>query len=120
MPQNNDKQHILDEANLFKSSLGADVPDTKSLQQRILQTTAQLPQETVTGSGSNIVKFPGFFKQAVPFALAASIALFAFLGLPSFLNQGSVDSVVANGLSIDDIEYQEAMLLYDELMFSQI
>jgi len=121
MSHTNNDQHVIDEDILFNSSFD-DVPDTKALQSRILQATLDLPQQTLSDQSAEpkVVVFPKFNKQVVSFALAASVALFAFLAVPGLLNQSPVDVDLANNLTVEEIEYQEAMLLYDEFMFAQL
>jgi len=124
MSQNHDNQDALDQESVLKIAL-ADVPDTRALQTRILQATENMPQQSVSSGDvpAKVVMLPSLVKRAMPFAVAASIAVFAFLAFPGFLNQGTSsvnDQIAANSISVEEIEFQEAMLLHDELLFAQL
>jgi len=120
MSHNDSNQNTFEGDALFKAPLG-DTPSTQALQSRILQATSDLPQQLNVDTQVS-ANSPLLVKQFMPFAIAASIALFAFLALPGFLTTPNlVDNVVINnGLSVDEIDYQEAILLYDEFMFAQL
>ena len=128
---------------LFEVQLDS-VPSTEELKSRILQTTETLPQlhnadmvqepsankepsadkEPSAGKeSSTLIKFlkP---KYIAPLAVAASVALVAILWVPTANQQSlnhSTAAVIHGGFSTsDNLDFEEAMVLYDEELFAQL
>jgi hypothetical protein len=118
------------------------VPDTQKLQQNILAATEGLEQEVENKSQlteaqtgvRSITRFFDFLSRPVLVGLAASIAMIAItvsVWSPILNNNQDITSVdnantvFDNGLSLselsaDELEFQELILLEDELMFAQL
>jgi len=120
----NHNQNTLDPESLLNVAL-TDVPDSKALQARILDVTRDMPQQASQEDAlpANVSVMPRLIKRVMPLAVAASVALFAVLAFPGLFNTGSdsmTDQEFAAQMSIDEIEFQEAMLLHDEWLFAQL
>jgi len=103
-------------------SLGA-VPSAKALKSRILSETKGMEQLSVEpdSRNANVTFLKSMFKSKYTssVALAASVALMAVLLLPSTLQQ-DLGTQQENNFVLDDLNFDEAMLLHDELMFAQL
>ena len=109
-----------------------DVPSSESLQARILNVTKDMPQQlasegivaqSLTNNKTVLPFRKRILKPIVPLALAASITLFTIFTYPELGTQTSLSPTVAlqsSELSLDEIEFEEAMLLYDEWAFAQL
>ena len=134
---------------LFEVQLDS-VPSTEELKSRILQTTETLPQlhsadmvqepsadkepsankepsagekSLISQQSSTVIKFlkP---KYIAPLAVAASVVLVAVLWVPTATQQSvnhSTAAVIQDGFSTsDNLDFEEAMVLYDEELFAQL
>ena len=116
---------------LFEVQLDS-VPSTEELKSRILQKTETLPQlhnadmvqePSADKEPSTLIKFlkP---KYIAPLAVAASVALVAILWVPTANQQSlnhSTAAVIHGGFSTsDNLDFEEAMVLYDEELFAQL
>ena len=142
MKDNEIKFPEIDES-LFEVQLDS-VPSAEELKSRILQTTETLPQlhnadmvqepsaneepsaskkYSTAQQPSTVIKFlkP---KYIAPFAVAASVALVAVLWFPTANQQSVNHSTVAvtqgDFSTSDDLDFEEAMILYDEELFAQL
>ena len=136
MRDNEIKFPEIDES-LFEVQLDS-VPSTEELKSRILQTTETLPQlhnadmvqepsadkePSAAKESSTLIKFlkP---KYIAPLAVAASVALVAILWVPTANQQSlnhSTAAVIQDGFSTsDNLDFEEAMVLYDEELFAQL
>lgn len=123
------------------------VPDTKRLQQNILAETLGLEQEIERGTERRntqigvkpVTRFFDFLSQPLVASLAAGLAIFAIaitlwspnLSTHQDLSSEGISSVnntkvvfdnrlSLSELSAEEIEFQELILLEDELMFAQL
>ena len=128
---------------LFEVQLDS-VPSTEELKSRILQTTETLPQlhnadmvqEPSANKEPSAVQEPSADKEPstlikflkpkyiAPLAVAASVALVAILWVPTANQQSlnhSTAAVIHGGFSTsDNLDFEEAMVLYDEELFAQL
>lgn len=130
---NNDKHSTFDLDGL-PAIEPIEVPSSDALQARILQSTLEMPQTKITDSNNSdeakVFQFKTFPKPVIPFAIAASVALFAFLTFPGLLGTISpsttnvapvaVESMSVDDLSLEELDFEEAMLMHDEWVFAQL
>ena len=133
MPQSNDNQATISNDELQRIS-PIKAHNTEGLQARILQQTSTMQQNTRTHNDgqTNVSFFAANMSIIKPLAIAASIALFAVLIAPGFMGgstgtpssvtlvENSSESIQGEELSLIDIEFEEVMLLSDELMFANL
>ena len=136
MRDNEIKFPEIDES-LFEVQLDS-VPSSEELKSRILQATETLPQlhnadmvqepsagekSLISQQSSTVIKFlkP---KYIAPLAVAASVVLVAVLWVPTATQQSvnhSTAAVIQDGFSTsDNLDFEEAMVLYDEELFAQL
>lgn len=123
MFEKHDNQRALDHELALSIGLN-EVPNTKVLQANIVEITRDMPQQLDVNDDAHarVLTMPSFVKRVMPFAVAASLALFVFTAFPDLFNQGAglVNDQVVDGISIEELEFQEAMLLHDEWLFAQL
>ena len=133
MTQSNDSQATISNDELQRMS-PMKVHNTESLQARILQQTSTMQQNSDAHNGgqTNVSFLTTNMSIIKPLAIAASIALFAVLIAPGFMGgsigssssvtlaETSSESIQEDELSLTDIEFEEVMLLSDELMFANL
>ncbi len=130
--QNNDIYSSKINESLFDVD-STDVPNTDALQFRILQKTKMLTQQAnnnqqikQAGKAFSFLSIAEFFqpKLAASFTVAASVALIVVLLVPGLSQQSATEpgiAIVQNGFSVsDEIDFEEAMMLDDELIFAQL
>lgn len=133
--KNNDIHSSEADESLFETQI--DMPDTSVLKSRILQLTETMPQQVVHKklAGKTDSRHKDSFssklfelKVVAPFAVAASVILMAVLLLPNGVPnapQQMVASVDVTSSQVpftvdDDLDFQEAMVFFDEQIFAQL
>lgn len=98
------------------------LPDSTALEARILAKTQHLPQTLVSADGSSPTKGSVISLLGAPFlpvAMVASVLIVVVLWLPLF-KQDTTPVETEYLLTLEELDFQEAMLLDDELLFSQL
>jgi len=117
----NNKQNKVDEFSVNDYPRDA-VPSTESLQRSIIERAKQFPQQASIVEVARLkrrsgVLFPSF-RPIFHSALLASVVLVAVVGL--FAISGNDAEIVTDVLSENDLEWQELMLIEDDLLFAQL
>ena len=113
------------------SNVASSEPSTNDLQARILSATAAMPQESgapvQVSLSSKLVSIVSMIKpkHVASFAVAASVMLAAVLWVPSVVSPSGLEPVaqevgnLTDEYLLDDLEFDLAMLVEEDLFFSQ-
>jgi len=114
---NRDKLRQVD-IDLELKRLRESLPGTQALKESILNQTKDLPQESYGDEEYEVVKHRRFLWPSL-IASAACLAMIAVM--VNFLEPAEPSLLPTKGfVSAEDMEFQELMLLQDELIFAQL
>ncbi len=117
----NSEKNTVDEFSVNDYPRGS-VPSTESLQRSIIERAKHIPQQVSPEEVARLKRRPGSlfpsFRPIFHSALLASVGLVAVVGL--FAISGNDTEVVTDVLSENDLEWQELMLIEDDLLFAQL